>query len=246
MENINIGTSGYDYGWFSVPKNNTLKFYSRLFRTLELNSSFYKTPTEKHCTKLLNETSNNFVLSVKIQRYITHNNKLSNYYVDNFIKDINIVLPKVKCILFQFPERFAFTESNFEKLKKITYNPSLRYAFEFRHHTWYNSNVYNFFATRKQWTIVIYCMLKNYVNFNLDTFIPTSDFLYIRFHGSLDLYIGYHSAILDKFVKFIRKMYDHNIKDSYVYFNNTDASTNGTFVSDAIYDANLMKEILIM
>jgi len=87
-------------------------------------------------------------------------------------------------------------------------------------------------------------MLNNKTNINLDTLIPLSEFIYIRFHSSLDLYIGSHSEIIPKFITFIRKMYDYNIKKIYVYFNNMDAATNELKLPDAIYDANLMKQLL--
>jgi len=251
MQNIYVGTSGYDYGWFDVKHADALKYYSTQYNSLELNSSFYKTPTENQCKKLFDETPTNFKFSIKINKYITHYGKLENTYVMKFMDSLKILMPKIKCILFQFPSHFKYTDKNMKKLEDLTYHQAhVYFAFEFRSITWYNDSVLSFFKKRKAWTIVLAynCeglgdMKKGY-NFNLNKFVFTSDFLYIRMHGTTGKYEGSHKKYIVKLVDFIRKSYDDGVVDVFTYFNNTDSMNKKYKIPDALYDANYMNKYL--
>lgn len=79
---IFIGTSGWMYkhwGEKFYPKNlkrDFLKFYANEFKTVEINSSFYRMPAEKTFLKWKKEVPKNFVFAVKLNRYITHRKRL--------------------------------------------------------------------------------------------------------------------------------------------------------------------------
>lgn len=62
-KNIFIGTSGWYYkGWLGnfypekMPAKNLLPFYSSIFNSVELNTSFYGMPTLNSILKWCNET----------------------------------------------------------------------------------------------------------------------------------------------------------------------------------------------
>ncbi len=253
MQNIYIGTSGYDIQWFDVPKTQPLITYSDQYNTIELNSSFYKTPNENQIKKLFDETPKEFVFSIKINQSITHFGKLNDFHVSKFILNFRTLLPKIKCLLFQFPPHFKYNESNMNKLKNLSNQFHLYFAFEFRDNSWYNDDVFSLFKKNKKWTIVLSYNCENCFgrqsnaegfNFDIYNFNYISNFLYIRMHGTEGKYIGSHKKYIINIVQFIRKSYNHGVTDVFTYFNNTDSLHPSQNIPDALYDVNYMNKRL--
>src|SRR3954451_23451062 len=78
-----IGTSGYSYpkwkGTFypeKLQQNEMLDFYSRHFRTVELNNTFYKLPSAEAFKGWLEEVPGEFQFTVKAPQRITHIKRL--------------------------------------------------------------------------------------------------------------------------------------------------------------------------
>jgi hypothetical protein len=80
-----IGTSGYSYpgpppkGWFGAfypqpkPKRfDELKYYSQIFNTVEINSTFYRPPSLTTTTAWATKTPADFTFSVKLWQKFTH------------------------------------------------------------------------------------------------------------------------------------------------------------------------------
>ena len=241
MQNIYIGTSGYDYNWFNTSSTNSLIYYASKFNSLELNSSFYKIPNDKQCLKLLNNTPKNFKFSIKIHKSITHFGKLNNKSVNYFIKKLKILILKIQCLLFQFSSKFKYSKKNFNKFKNLKHN-KLKFAFEFRDASWYNNDVYELFKKRKNWTIVITYDYINKLNFDLSNFNFISNYIYIRLHGTTDKYEGSHIKLIPALIKFVRDSYINSISDVFIYFNNTNSYNKK--ISDALYDAQYTKKYI--
>lgn len=84
--NIYIGTSGWAYPhWKQVfyPKgvgpSKQLPYYAEHFNTVELNSTFYRLPSEKAVNTWFSQVPEDFIFAVKASRFITHNKKLGDY-----------------------------------------------------------------------------------------------------------------------------------------------------------------------
>lgn len=78
-KNYHIGCSGYYYSnWKNkfYPKGVTAKdylnYYSSVFNAVELNGTFYRTPSLSQLKKYHAVTEKNFSFSVKMSKYITH------------------------------------------------------------------------------------------------------------------------------------------------------------------------------
>lgn len=121
-----IGTSGWHYddwvGLFYPPEitgYNELKFYSQTFSTVENNSSFYRIAGESTYKTWSRMTPDDFKFSIKLNRFITHDNKLD---LTNQVKEkIQYILDTTKilgakrgAILIQLPASFRF---DLERLK---------------------------------------------------------------------------------------------------------------------------------
>lgn len=254
MQKIHIGTSGYSYKWWGEfyehksKSEDQLQIYSENFNSLEINGTFYKQYAKKTYEKLFDSVPKDFVFAVKVNRSITHYYQFQKF--NKFWQTTKVLTPKLKCLLFQFPEHFKYTENNMERLRKL--NTEIKCAFEFRDEEWFNEEVYKLFKSKKHWTIVISyhgfkwsdkSNLKLGFNPSLNDWPVTSDFVYIRMHGTTDKYEGSHKRILPKLAKFIRELYKEGVKEAFVFFNNTDSLHNSK-VSDAIVDAKYLQKII--
>ena len=87
MAEIHIGTSGWTYDhWLGRfypaeaaqkgPRESRLAQYARTFRSVEINASFYRLPTEKGMASWLADTPPGFVFTAKVSRFISHMKRL--------------------------------------------------------------------------------------------------------------------------------------------------------------------------
>lgn len=85
MNKVFIGTSGWMYyHWKGIfyPKGlsnkNMLQYFSKNFKTVEINSSFYHQIKETTYKNWYSQVPDDFVFSIKINRIITYIKKLKN------------------------------------------------------------------------------------------------------------------------------------------------------------------------
>lgn len=240
-DNIYIGTSGYDYDWdIYNDRKNKFKYYTDHYKTVEINATFYHDFSEKAWRNLKERTPKKFIYSIKVPRSVTHYYQYDKYPI--FEDKLHIMKSNAKVVLFQYSDRFICNEKNMERLQNL--NTKYRAAFEFRHHSWFEKDNYEkvlqLFRTKnnknKMWSIVVSYMIDRFIP-NLIDYQITSDFLYIRMHGTKGKYIGSHEKIMPELIRFINQ-YKSKVKYIFIYFNNTDASNNG--IPDAIYDADYL------
>ncbi|MCM8784073.1 MAG: DUF72 domain-containing protein [Candidatus Omnitrophica bacterium] len=219
-----IGTSGYSYAHWGdglfypegLRENKWLEYYSKFFNTVELNVTFYRLPRRSTFENWYKKTPKDFVFVVKGSRYITHVKKL-NGINDDLLKLFNLLKElkeKLGIVLWQFPPDMKLDIKRLEKFCKDISGYKIRYAFEFRHSSWFNEEVYT--------------LLRNY-NFSLciahSPFWPmveivTSDFIYLRFHGGKTLYGSEYTEKELKFWVDKAKIWIEKGIDLYAYFNN--------------------------
>jgi uncharacterized protein YecE (DUF72 family) len=126
MSKIYIGCSGFHYKEWKVifypeklPQSKWFQFYGQHFNTLEINTTFYKFPTEKSLAKWYDASSADFKFSVKAPRLITHYKKFTA--CESLLSDFYIsagagLQEKLGCVLFQLPPQFIYSP---EKLDLI-------------------------------------------------------------------------------------------------------------------------------
>ncbi|HCP08385.1 MAG TPA: DUF72 domain-containing protein [Candidatus Moranbacteria bacterium] len=226
---IYAGTSGWvykDWGERFYPKNlneDHLTYFSKEFKTVEINSSFYHLPTVRTFGIWKNNSSKNFIFSVKINQYITHRKRLildegSKRYLRIFLKNAQKLERKLAVILIQLPPNFkknterleSFFEFYRRQIDKLKYRPLT--AIEFRHESWFNDEAYKILEKYK-----IALVISSAPEYRREVF--TTDFVYIRMHGSEKHYAKYLNKDLEKLKNEIGN-YPKNIKKIFVYFNN--------------------------
>src|ERR1051326_6570386 len=192
---IFIGCSGYYYrSWKEkfyqgAASSHWLEEYSKTFNTVELNGTFYKIPLLRNLKKQAKQTPADFKFSVKANRYITHILRLKNCKLENE-KFANLLLKgfgeKLGKILFQMPPKFHYKKENLEVIEKNISDSEVN-VIEFRHISWWNETVFNFFKSHK------------YVFCNVDfpklqpPFFSSGKYFYLRLHGVPKLFSSNYS-----------------------------------------------------
>ena len=110
-----VGTSGYNYpewkGSFypeKLPAAKMLAFYAKAFATVEVNYTFYRIPNTKILAGWNRETPEEFRLTLKAPKRITHIARLRDCaeLLQYFLKTAATLGPKLGAILFQLPPYF--------------------------------------------------------------------------------------------------------------------------------------------
>lgn len=238
---IHIGTSGWSYrdlvGIFYPAHTKSidfLKFYSTIFGTVEVNSSFYNTLKDKTVVNWTQEVPADFIFAVKADRYITHIKKLENpeQTVPDFMKSLTPFRTKLGPILFQLPPSFGFNSDRLITFINVLPKDFL-YVFEFRNKTWFVDETYKILK-KNNIALCIY----NLKGFQSPLEI-TADFTYLRYHGTNGIGMGkYSNEDIQKLSNYIKDFVSQN-KQVYCYFNN---NSGGAAVENAGELSVLIKE----
>jgi len=219
---FHIGTSGWHYQhWLGdfypekLPPAKMFSWYTREFETVEINNSFYRLPEKKTFRSWKDAAPPGFIFAVKASRFITHMKRLKDAgdSLDLLLTRAEPLGASLGPILFQLPPRW---KSNVERLADfLSILPSRHhYAIEFRDQSWYVPQVYDLLH-RSNVALCIHDWRA----------IPcpralTSNFTYIRFHGSGVNYGGlYPMEQLQNWADRLRN-WQSQLSSAYVYFNN--------------------------
>jgi len=153
---VSVGTSGYNYpewrGTFypdKLPAAKMLAYYVERFSTVEINATFYRMPTAKTVAGWAATAPAGFRYVLKAPQRITHFARLRD--VDEplayFCDTARALGDKLGPLLFQLPPNFKKEAGRLGELLALL--PSgLRAAFEFRHESWFEEEVYALLRTR--------------------------------------------------------------------------------------------------
>jgi len=182
-----MGTSGWYYdewvGPFYDKKKGMLTAYTKVFDTVEVNSSFYRYPTPRMVEGWYRNAPPGFLYALKLPGEITHDKwlDLDKGVEDDTSRFIDLIRPlaeKLGPILIQLRPKFNYDDhaENLEQyLDSVPGN--YEWAVEFRHKSWMRDETYNILEKRNAaYTIVDEPLLPP------ETHV-TADFAYIRWHG---------------------------------------------------------------
>jgi uncharacterized protein YecE (DUF72 family) len=186
MTEVLIGTSGWHYDSWRGPFfprelriKDQLRYYATQFSATELNGVFYRTPTEDAVRGWRDQTPDDFVFAWKASKFITHWKRLSERSENSLElleSRISLLGNKAGPILFQLPPQFMRNDERLASFFKML-NPKRRYAFEFRHPSWYAPRIMRLLSEEN----IALC-----ISDHADAPAPwkrTADFVYVRGHG---------------------------------------------------------------
>jgi uncharacterized protein YecE (DUF72 family) len=243
---VRIGTSGWTYdGWRGpfypdgVPKRQWLRYYATRFSTTEINGSFYRTPTLEAVRAWRDDTPKDFGFAWKASKFITHWKRLTEK-CENSIALMETRLkalgPKTCAVLFQLPPHFSKDCARLDAFLRMLPRRH-RYAFEFRHKSWYGDDILDLLHKRD----VALCLSDHG-----DAPSPweiTASHIYVRGHGPGGRYRGsYPVKTLDRWADAIAT-WTRQKRDVLVYFDNdqkaaapTDAQRLMGIVNEGVRD----------
>src|SRR5436309_1346290 len=151
-----VGTSGYNYpewkGSFypqDLPAAKMLPYYAARFPTVEINYTFYRMPNEKLVSGWAAQTPSPYKLTLKAPRRITHDNRLKNCgsLVSGFCQVAGTLGDRLGALLFQLPPNLKKDLTTFDAfLAELP--PKVCGAFEFRHASWLDDEIFARLAQR--------------------------------------------------------------------------------------------------
>jgi uncharacterized protein YecE (DUF72 family) len=237
---IYIGTSGWSYAswrgpFFPKPVmiKHQLNYYATQFITTELNGVFYRTPSLESVRAWREQTPDDFVFSLKASKFITHWKRLGDSSRNSLAlieERLKILGPKAGPVLFQLPPRFEADMARLRTFLRLL-SKRRRYAFEFRHPSWYTEECFAVLQRRG----VSPC-----ISDHRDAPAPwlaTAPYVYVRGHGPGGAYKGHYTdrtlrAWADRILAWNREG-----RQAYVYFDNDQKSA-------APFDAAKLRTVL--
>ena len=226
-DNILLGTSGWSYKewigpFYSKEDKSLLRAYAKVFKTVEIDSTFYRYPNKGMVMGWTRYSPEGFVYAAKLPQLITHEKLLdtSRGVEEDLQRFMDLMEPlslsgKLGCVLIQLPPKFNCRPKELEDFFKIL--PShVKFAVEFRNLSWMRPETWP--------------LLKKYgvANVNVDEpLLPsevhvTSSIGYFRWHGrGTQPWFDYRYKP-DELRPWIQKIRDAQtkVKSVYGYFNN--------------------------
>ena len=235
-DKVLVGTSGWGYPeWVGpfYPKGleakDFLSYYSKIFFTNEINTTFYNIPAKGMVRNWVKKTPKNFLFSAKIPKTITHKSKLNcNECLDDLDLYLDVMDPlissgKLLAFLIQLPPSFKKKE-HFSCLKDFISNwpQDLRdegyyLVVEFRDESWMDEEVFTYL---KQKSLTYCAVIEPKLPPRMDVTNPK--FSYIRFHGYGEkIWFNYEfkENEIKKWANPIREVIQNSDKVG-IYFNN--------------------------
>lgn len=228
LEDLRVGCSGWSYkDWKGVfyPQNlqakDYLRFYSRVFNCVEIDSSFYRVPNPFMVSQWKEGSPPGFLFSPKLPKKITHDNKLvdSESALAYFYGVLGRLGPKLGPIAIQLPPSVKL-ESHAHVMKSFIshLNPDFRHAIEFRHKSWFTDEVYKLL---RRSNIAMVWSLNQYMETPPE---QTANFIYLRMVGDRELskFTGIQkdrSADLGRWATVVKEKAG-KFDSGYVFFNN--------------------------
>jgi uncharacterized protein YecE (DUF72 family) len=246
-----------------LPQKRELSYAASVFRSIEINGTFYSMQRCESFAHWADAAPDDFVFAVKGPRYLTHMLKLNNPEapLGNFFASGVLRLgAKLGPILWQFPPNFRFNPEKLETFFKLLPRDTeqaaacgrrhdhrlkgrawlrtdrrrpIRHAVEIRHESFRDPA---FVALLRKHDIALVCA--DTVDWPLLMDL-TADFVYVRLHGSTELYrSAYSLPALKRWAARVAAWRDgkpmtdgHFItarqprrqrRDVFIYFDNTD------------------------
>jgi uncharacterized protein YecE (DUF72 family) len=211
---ILVGTSGYNYpewkGSFyppDLPAAKMLPYYADRFSTVEINYTFYRMPTAKLVAGWAAQVPGDFRFTLKAPRRITHDRRLRDVAdpVRAFCEAAAELGPRLGALLFQLPPTFKKDLAALDGFLGVL-PPRACAAFEFRHDSWLDEDVY---ARLRERNLAL-CVADSETRST--PVIATADYAYFRLRDE-----GYQEEHIARWAEIVRDQ-STRCRDVFVYF----------------------------
>ena len=217
---VYVGTSGFSYkewkGEFypeDLPDKEMLKFYGSQLNAVEINNTFYRLPKEALLTSWAGQVPEEFRFSIKASQKITHFKRLKDTGEETgyLLRIVKTLGTRLGVILFQLPPNLKKDLPRLELFLSLL-SDDVRAAFEFRHASWFDDEVYAVLRSHR----CALCMADTDEELEVP-FVSTTDWGYLRLRKE-----SYSPADLKAWRK---KIESQSWNQAFVFFKHEDEAT---------------------
>lgn len=195
-----LGTSAFTAaGWpgsfypLGMKPADYLTHYASLFKTVEVDSTYYGTPSASTITSWYEKTPPDFVFAAKVPQIVTHEKMLLGCEpeFDEFVERMQVLDEKLGPLLFQFPKftKYQINSEEFSRRLRFLLNrvkdlPTVRFVAEIRNKSWLDQR---FTDLLREYNVALALTDTSFMprpwemKEKLD--LVTTDFLYVRWLG---------------------------------------------------------------
>jgi uncharacterized protein YecE (DUF72 family) len=211
--NLYVGTSGYSYkpwkGSFypkELPDREMLRYYGEQFRTVEINYTFNRMPNASTLQTWSEMVPAEFKFVLKAHKRITHLLRLkgADEPVSYLIDVAGTLKKRLGPLLFQLPPNLKKDAARLDSFLALL-PPSCRAAFEFRHQSWFDDEVFGILRQHR----AALCLAEAEDDLDIP-FVATADWGYLRLRMP-----EYGPAELKSWLTQVR---DQQWQDAFVFF----------------------------
>jgi uncharacterized protein YecE (DUF72 family) len=220
-----VGTSGYNYpewrGSFYPEKfasSRMLPYYAERLETVEINYTFYRSPSPSILAGWSRQTPPHFRFTLKAPKRITHDARLRDcgQPLRYFLDTAQTLGAKLGMLLFQLPPFFRKDLATLDGFLEMLPGDS-RAAFEFRHRSWLDEEVFGRLRARN----LTLCVADSE---KLSTPVEiTGDYGYFRLRDE-----GYTPRDIERWARTIEQKAGR-CRDTFVYFKHEEQGTGPQF-----------------
>ena len=238
---IHVGTSGWSYQhWEGIlyppglPPRQRLDHYLHRYRTVELNASYYRWPTDGAFGYWRQKLPPDFVLAVKAPRGLTHQRRLygPEPWIARIRRGLARLAPTRALLLVQLSPQFEIDLARLDYFLGCA-APDLKIAVEMRHPSWHQEPTFQLLERHR----AAYCVMSGA---GLPCVLrATAGTVYVRLHGP-DQGAMYAGSYADDDLRWWAdrtREWEHQGREVFVYFNN-DGGGN------AVRNADRLRELL--
>lgn len=214
-----LGTSAFTAaGWpgsfypAGMKPADYLTYYSQQFSTVEIDSTYYRTPSASTVSSWYQKTSPDFIFAAKVPQVVTHEKVLKDCEAefDEFIDRMAFLDEKLGPLLLQFPwfSKYEMQAEEFSRrlrlfLQRVRDLPTVRFAVEIRNKAWLDKR---FTDLLREYNVALALtdqpkMPRPWeVNEGID--LVTTDFVYVRWlgdrHGIEKMTTVWDKSVIDR------------------------------------------------
>lgn len=205
-----LGTAGYAWpDWVGpfYPTGTSMSrmpaFYATQFPFVEINSTFYRTPTPGQLTRLANRTARGFQFALKVPRTASHEKSVHDIRPFREAADELAARHALVGFLLQFPEAFRDTAANRRWIDRVAtgLRPYTTWV-EFRHHSWNRPRLGDWLRNRGLEMVAVDVP-------DLPQLFPRG----VLDAGSRRIYVRLHSRAAEKWTHHGAARYDYDYSD---------------------------------
>ncbi len=193
---VRVGTSGYSFAdWVGTvyPPGTRpgafLPAYAELFDTVEINATYYRTPSPQTFARMIEKTPGGFTFVVKVPQAMTHDLAAFDRALEPFQEAIHPLRAagRLGGLLAQFPHAFTPSDAARRHLERLARslgpgsNPATPLHVEFRHDAWQGARTLDLLRDLDLGSVNV--DLPDLPHLPRPTTLATTRVGYVRLHG---------------------------------------------------------------